>query len=154
MATSSAPLSVTGGCLCGAVRYVMTGPLRPVSICHCAMCRRSTSSLGAYTACAPEAIALTETKLRWYRSSPIARRGFCGRCGSQLFWEPGHGRHLSVAAGSLDDQSILAMGEQIYVADDDGPLRALAPVTSSSSDLGSPPCRRQAQTDPLEGAGS
>ena len=30
----------TGGCLCGAVRYQVHGPLRDVLICHCVECRR------------------------------------------------------------------------------------------------------------------
>lgn len=117
----------TGSCLCGDVRFEISGPLRPVSICHCGMCRRASTSLGAYTACAPGDIVVTGEP-RWYRSSPIARRGFCARCGSTLFWEPSHGGHLSVALGSLDDQSGLAIERHIFVADDTSALRAFAPA--------------------------
>ena len=127
MNESSPPGPATGGCLCGAVRFSIEGPLRDVTICHCAMCRRSTTSLGAYTACAPDAIRFAGTKLRWYRSSPVARRGFCSKCGSQLFWEPSHGGHLSVAFGSLDDGASLRLGKQIYVDHDPTLLRTLAP---------------------------
>ena len=119
--------AATGGCLCGAVRFTIVGRLRDVTICHCAMCRRSSTSIGAYTACAPDAIALSGTKLRWYRSSPIARRGFCSKCGSQLFWERIGGDHLSVALGSLDDGSKLKLGKHIFVEDDTTVLRSLAP---------------------------
>ena len=127
MTKSSPPARATGGCLCGAVRFTIEGPLSGVTICHCAMCRRSTTGLGAYTACAPDAIRLTGTKLRWYRSSPVARRGFCARCGSQLFWEPSHGGHLSVALGSLDEAAGLRLDRHIYVDDDPTLLRAMAP---------------------------
>src|SRR5260370_40012000 len=46
---------------------------------------------------------LAEGELKWYTASKEARRGFCGRCGSTLFWD-GVGRdYISIAAGSLDD---------------------------------------------------
>ncbi len=107
--------SVTGGCQCGAVRYAVSGPLRGIIVCHCRMCRRLTGFAGAFTACAPEALAVTVGKgLRWYRSSPFARRGFCSRCGAQLFWVPGHGKHVSIAAGSLDEPTGLVVDSHLY----------------------------------------
>jgi hypothetical protein len=55
--------------------------------------------------------------LQWYEASSFARRGFCGRCGSTLFWE-GVGRdYVSIAAGSLDDSSGLRIAHHIFVAD-------------------------------------
>lgn len=127
MASSNEAASLaTGGCLCGAVRFSIRGPLRTITVCHCAMCRRAATAVGAYTACAPDAIEVSGTKLRWYRSSPIARRGFCSKCGSQLFWEPAHGQHISVSVGSLDDASALKIGEHIFVAQDPTALRAFA----------------------------
>ncbi len=126
MSNSSPSGPAKGGCLCGAVRFSIEAPLRDVTICHCAMCRRSATCLGAYTACPPEAITVTGSKLRWYRSSPIARRGFCSRCGSQLFWEPSDGHHLSVALGSLDDGSGLKLGKHIFVDHDPTLTRAMA----------------------------
>ena len=60
---------------------------------------------------------VSSRELAWYASSHEARRGFCARCGSTLFWEA-HGRdYLSIAAGTLDDASGLAIACHIFVAD-------------------------------------
>lgn len=107
-----------GGCLCGGVRFEVHGPLRPVIYCHCTMCRRSGGHFDAATACAPEHLRLLSAQsLRWYQSSAIARRGFCGTCGSQLFWEPAHGGHMSIWAGTLDRPTGLKPSMHIFVAD-------------------------------------
>lgn len=111
----------TGGCLCGAVRYEITGPLRQVVACHCEQCRRTSGHFVAATASRREHVRLVEDKgLRWYRSSGEARRGFCGICGSSLFWQPDHGRHLSISAGTLDRPTGLAMAAHLFAgaADD------------------------------------
>jgi len=106
----------TGGCLCGAVRYVVTGPLRDVVLCHCAMCRRMHGHVGAYTAAAREALSLVESRgLRWYTSSAKARRGFCGDCGSTLFWDAPSRDYVSITAGTVDAPTGLTTVLQIYV---------------------------------------
>jgi hypothetical protein len=106
----------TGSCLCGAVRYEVIGPLRDVVVCHCEMCRKSHGHIGAYTAAPKDALRLIESRgLKWYRSSAIARRGFCGECGGTLFWE-GTGRDtISIAAGTLDAPTGLKTVVQIYI---------------------------------------
>ena len=108
----------TGRCLCGAVRYVVHGPLRPVSYCHCSQCRRTSGHFVAATACdANDLQLLNDAGLRWYRSSSNAERGFCGQCGSSLFWKPDHGRHVSIMAGTMDTPTGLCAEEHIFVAD-------------------------------------
>ena len=47
-----------GGCLCGAVRYRVDGPLRPVTVCHCGQCRRTHGHAAAYTAAPKAALTL------------------------------------------------------------------------------------------------
>ncbi len=108
----------TGGCLCGAVRYAVSGPLRPVVACHCTQCRRQTGHYLAATAARRRDFVLRkDSGLKWYAASGAARRGFCAECGSTLFWEP-HGRdYISIAAGSLDDSRGLATVCHIFVAD-------------------------------------
>ncbi|QCI96233.1 GFA family protein (plasmid) [Novosphingobium sp. EMRT-2] len=73
-----------GGCLCGAMRYVLHAPPR-VHYCHCSMCRRSTGSAFAILAWVrwDDVGWIGDTQIS-YRSSPIAVRSFCGDCGSPL----------------------------------------------------------------------
>ena len=105
-----------GGCLCGAVRYRVRGPLRQVIACHCAQCRRSSGHHVAATAAPFEAVEI-EGRVSWYASSETARRGFCGICGSNLFWRQAGSRNLSIFAGSLDPPTGLAIARHIFVAD-------------------------------------
>jgi hypothetical protein len=67
-----------------------------------------------------------------HRSSSTARRGFCGDCGSSLFWEPASGERISIAAGTLDLPTGLETVAHVFVEDsgdyytisDDLPRRA------------------------------
>jgi hypothetical protein len=75
-------IRATGGCLCGAVRYEVRGPLRPVVYCHCAQCRRTSGHFSAWTATRPDDLVLNESKgLRWYRSSIMKAPGSRGSPG-------------------------------------------------------------------------
>jgi hypothetical protein len=107
-----------GGCLCGAVRYEVRGPLRPVVVCHCTQCRRMTGHFMAATAARhADFRVVTDGGLKWFAASQEAQRGFCAHCGSTLFWQ-GVGRdYLSIAAGTLDDSSGLEVAGHIFVAD-------------------------------------
>lgn len=106
----------TGGCHCGQVRYQTSAELRPVIICHCQDCMKIIGNSIAATS-APEAdVTITETSLKWYRSSEIAERGFCGNCGASLFYRPTGTGRLAITAGTLDDASGLSCIGQIYAA--------------------------------------
>ncbi|MBB5321462.1 GFA family protein [Marinobacter oulmenensis] len=78
----------TGRCLCGDISYEYDGPLGPVALCHCQQCRRAHGS--AFSASAPVQrvhfrYLSGEDLVREYPSSPGKHRGFCPRCGSQLY---------------------------------------------------------------------
>jgi hypothetical protein len=112
--------SATGGCLCGGVRYQVHGDLRGVWACHCSQCRRSTGHIVAATQVSSEDLVLTEqATLTWYRSSEEAERGFCVKCGSNLFWRMvAEGRpRTSIMAGTLDAPTGLKLVMHIFVAD-------------------------------------
>jgi hypothetical protein len=105
-----------GGCLCGAIRYEIAGPLRPVVCCHCEQCRKSSGHFVAASACQPGDITfISDGSLSWYRSSRKAQRGFCATCGSSLFWRPEHERYVSIMAGTLDRPTGLQTACHIYV---------------------------------------
>ena len=112
---STPGVRATGSCLCGAVRYEVTGTLRDVVECHCAMCRKTHGHIGAYTATPKGSMRLIEAReLKWYKSSENARRGFCGECGGTLFFEPANKDYIAIAAGTLDPPTGLKTDVQIH----------------------------------------
>ena len=73
--------SHTGQCLCGGVRFEISGPLRAIIACHCSQCRRSSGHFVAATSAPTANIAFRANEtLAWFRSSTEAERGFCSRC--------------------------------------------------------------------------
>jgi len=97
---------MTGGCLCGAVRYEITGKLSRASHCHCSMCRKQHgAAFGTYAEVrrADFRWLSGETEVVRYRSSPEVERGFCRRCGSTLLWDqPGRAESFGIALGTVD----------------------------------------------------
>jgi len=110
----------TGRCLCGAVRYEVRGPLRDVLLCHCVECRRWSGHVFAATAAQREHLVLLESRaLRWAaspESESEARRGFCGECGSSLFWDAPARDTVSISAGTLDEPTGLRLLGHVYVS--------------------------------------
>jgi hypothetical protein len=108
----------SGHCLCGAVAYDVTGPLRDIVLCHCEECRRWGGYLGAFTSTRVEHLAVRdEVALRWIdspQSDRHARRGFCGECGSSLFWQPAGSKRINIAAGTLDRPTGLRIAAHWY----------------------------------------
>jgi hypothetical protein len=108
----------TGSCLCGAVRFVVPGPLRPVLACHCSQCRKSSGHFWASTNAPAQNVSIEGADaLTWFQSSKTAKRGFCARCGSSLFWQREGDASLSIAAGSLDAPTGLAFEKHIFLDD-------------------------------------
>lgn len=108
----------TGGCLCGAVRYEVKGPLRNVVNCHCSMCQRLHGNFGPHSKARKANIRITnDSGLAWYKTSEIARRGFCRVCGSSLFWEPFKLDATGIIAGSLDGPTVLETIGHIFISE-------------------------------------
>jgi hypothetical protein len=81
---------ITGACLCEGVRFEVTPPTKWCAHCHCSMCRRAHgASVVTWFGARSQSLRLLAGPdlLKWYQSSPQARRGFCSHCGSMLFFE-------------------------------------------------------------------
>lgn len=106
-----------GSCLCGAVRFRTEAIIDHSDACHCAMCRKASGHFWASADVPKEALTIEDAQgaLRWYDSSEKVRRGFCGTCGSQLFWDPIHGRSIAFAMGALDGPTGLKLSKHIFV---------------------------------------
>lgn len=99
-------MKLKGSCLCGAVKYEITGPLGRIVNCHCSMCRKATGAAFRTRA------ALRTEAFRWvageqhvskYHSSPAETRTFCAICGSTLptFFRD-HPEQIGLPLGTLD----------------------------------------------------
>jgi len=108
----------TGSCLCGAVRFRTRGVLRGVIYCHCSQCRKQSGHFVAATNSKDADIVIEGAdRLSWYGASGVAKRGFCGTCGSLLFWKHKDLDSISIMAGSFDTPSDLAGESHIFVGD-------------------------------------
>lgn len=109
---------ITGGCLCGAVRFQGALGDKGVVICHCKMCRRGASGPLMATRLAA-GVSLTESRgLQWWAGSEHGERGFCRECGATLFWrtrDAAAGNDWSVSAGVIDGDPEQHVRLQIYV---------------------------------------
>jgi hypothetical protein len=98
-------MPITGGRLCGAVRYEASEEPTWVANCHCRMCQRALGGAsGIFIGFKGDrigALQFTKGEPTYYRSSAWLERGFCGDCGSPLGIRDGLG-HNSVLIGTLD----------------------------------------------------
>ena len=102
--------SLTGGCMCGAVRYECASEPLMAGNCHCLDCQRATGTAYASEFFAPRSTVKITGEAKYYESKGDSgnsiRRGFCPTCGSRLFtlltFMP---ENIGIMAGSLDDAS-------------------------------------------------
>lgn len=111
-------MTITGRCLCGAVSFSISEPLSHANICHCGQCRRQSGHVIASADAPRAALAIKGAEaITWYSASPGIRRGFCGTCGSHLFWEQDGLDVVSVNLGPLDAPTGIMVDNHIFVAD-------------------------------------
>ncbi|HEY1708105.1 MAG TPA: GFA family protein [Rhizomicrobium sp.] len=99
---------LTGGCLCGEIRYVVDAPVERLAACYCSDCRRVTSAAGSINAVAPaSAFRITKGQTKVFTTKADSgndlHRHFCGTCGSCLYnplgSDPGQ---IVLKAGTFD----------------------------------------------------
>ena len=74
-----------GSCLCGAIRFEVTGELAGIQLCHCSQCRQASGA--AFAANLPvraEDFRIVAGQPKAFESSPGKQRLFCGDCGSPI----------------------------------------------------------------------
>jgi hypothetical protein len=112
--------SLTGGCLCGAIRYTISAPIAELRSCHCRDCQRASGAGGTVGAAVPKsAFKLTQgTPRRFSKTADSGRllhRFFCGDCGSPLWSERATTPEMmTLRAGSLDDSAGLKITLNIW----------------------------------------
>jgi len=115
-------MSMSGGCLCGAVRYEITGEPKWVGKCYCRDCQReSGTGHNDIVGVAAEDFRLIQSEPNSYASiggsGAEVVRYFCGTCGAPLYGFPKlMGKNYMVRAGSLDDASNIKMTMAIFTS--------------------------------------
>ena len=107
-----------GSCLCGAVRFTVSAPLPAPNACHCTACRKHSGHYGASVDVPRDRVQIHDSgALRWFQSSAKVRRGFCGTCGSTLFWDPIFRDWTAIAMGAFDGPTQTHLSHHIFVAE-------------------------------------
>jgi hypothetical protein len=107
-----------GSCLCGAVRFTVTGELKPPDACHCTICRKISGHYYSGTDIPRERVTIEgEENVTWYRSSEKARRGFCKICGANMFFDPIYRDWIGLSMGAFDKPTGTKLAIHIFVAD-------------------------------------
>jgi hypothetical protein len=128
------PSLFSGGCACGAVRYeCSTSPITMVN-CHCRDCQRASGSAYSPTVLVPTAnFRLVRGAPRYHETTVanghVARRAFCGECGSPLFASSSARLEMTgIRAASLDDPSWFRAERDVWTGSAQ-PWDILSPAT-------------------------
>lgn len=100
---SDTPLTLAGGCLCGAVRYTVTTESDEGYYCHCRMCQLAFGNTRVPWINVPQANIAWQGTPTTYASSKFSLRGFCNRCGTPLSFAYVDSQRMDLAVGSLDE---------------------------------------------------
>ncbi len=106
--------SAGGQCLCGAVRFTVDTVDPHHHACHCGMCRRWSG--GPLFAMSTTGASFEgEENITVYDSSDWAERGFCRRCGTNLFYRLKQAGNYVICAGTFDDSSLFKLVGEIFI---------------------------------------
>ncbi|KAL6893250.1 Mss4-like protein [Trichoderma evansii] len=122
-ASSEKPETITGGCLCGSVRYIVTFPpnhnfANSTTTCQCEQCRKQTGSLIFRSHKLPKtAVEFTsKSTLKLYSATPHFERGFCSNCGGYLFWQKDGRGDICLTVGCFDQPVLEKYGPLLTLA--------------------------------------
>jgi hypothetical protein len=99
-------VKVTGGCLCGKVRYEAQAFLKSGYYCHCKQCQKSSGApVEIGIPIESGTLKFIKNEPKYFKSSDVGKRGFCGNCGSRIVWranDPTKDHWTNVSVCSLD----------------------------------------------------
>jgi hypothetical protein len=115
-----AELPLTGGCLCGGVRYEIAEPLVSASYCHCTRCQRRTgTAASAQAQIVPGSLRIVrgaELIRTWRPPAPGFPKSFCSNCGGALWSSTPEDVIAGVRLGTFDEDPGIRPSFRIYTA--------------------------------------
>ena len=112
-------MAITGGCLCGKVRYELTAPMLFGGFCYCLDCRKASGSHSASMAVPEAALKITgetrEFSTTGDSGNPVTRV-FCPNCGSGIVSKGARAGVVMLKAGTLDDPEHFKPMASIYAS--------------------------------------
>ncbi|KAF2204670.1 hypothetical protein GQ43DRAFT_478033 [Delitschia confertaspora ATCC 74209] len=127
---ASRPQSLSGGCLCGAIRFAISlssdGDWPPTTngTCQCTACRKHTGNiLPQYTGFKTKDISpplTSNPEYKTYESSSTGSRGFCSKCGSSLtFNDKRDPEHTEMNLGAFDEEVLCGKKDEASAWEDE-----------------------------------
>jgi hypothetical protein len=111
---------LTGGCLCGGVRFELTEPPVSASYCHCTRCQRRTGTAASASArIVPGSLRVVagEELLRAFEPPDGFAKVFCSQCGSAMWSRnPKNPEDLGVRMGTFDRDPGVRPSHRQFVA--------------------------------------
>ncbi len=107
---------LTGGCLCGGVRYEASGEPYHCGYCHCVTCRRASGApVVAWFSIKLAEFRIVRGEPQPFVSSDHAKRRFCGDCGSQLFFDDDrYPDEIDITTATLDEPGLVPPEFHLY----------------------------------------
>lgn len=106
----------TGSCLCGSVRFSVTGPATSTANCHCRMCQKATGAAFATWSEFPQSqVTWLGERPQFHASSEHAKRGFCPNCGSTVTFQFNGTEGVNFATVLFDDPNIFSPTFDIWI---------------------------------------
>ncbi len=108
--------TITGGCLCGRIRFAARGEPINQRVCHCRLCQRAIGAAFNARLLYPREAVTIEGAVSWFPSSDALHRGFCAHCGTSLFSERRAAGRIGITTGALDDPSVFVAEDHIWTS--------------------------------------
>lgn len=114
------PATAEGGCICGAIRYRVSGTPTNTMVCHCRTCRRVAGApVVAWITFPLARFEIRRGQPAEFRSSEPVRRTLCSHCGTPLTYEHQDASEtIDVTTCSLDDPNLFPPTHHSWLSHD------------------------------------